>query len=1114
MQNTTTIQPEAIITWLQTEMNYRPYNKTSSTPSHDSLRRICRGNMIPVLHFLLSRVKSEKTVSDIRRNILVHGGVAKSVENYKGRRRRKNVGESEDREKVEKERDVAQKEVEKLRRIVRRKRKELQGIMCEVSREECDRKRMLDQRSNSRHKQVMLEAYDAQCDDVVRIFSQYHKRLCEYVDRVKDAQRLETDSSMEVVTSIEMNKERDISKACESLAVLMVDKIHKLFPAYEGSGIHMNPKLETVKLGIDVDGDVPNEVRDVILDCLKSPRQFLVAVTIYTQKLKSLIAKEIQNIDVTADAETLRYKYENNKLMDASPDLSSPLQLKLYGNGNIGHDASKGTRYHLFERQKAHVQKFVATEDQLNKAAEARSACQKLLKHLSRSSGVGFFGGTLQNISGLRQLELDVWAMEREAAAIKASLTTLTYEVQRLSMLCEERRGAEESLKKKLKQIEEFDARRLELKSICDGLMKANTDAAAFWSQQPLAAREHSSNTIIPACRTLVNVVHSVKDLIHEEVSVFSRSPDNSLYMLPSTPQALLESVDPNGSTGPEAVAAAENNATLLTARAASGDPSAISSIGRVSSALQYPADSEASLASVLESMEFCLKLRGSEAFVLEELSKALNLVHTRRDLVESGRSLLNHAYDSQKDYKMSTGCCLDLASEQEEIIRSKWLPELKNGIASAQKSLDECKYVKSLLDEWWEQPASTLVDWETVDGQTVAAWINHMKQLLTDVYFKNAVMGLAELSVDPKSNVEQHALVGVECGGVGKPRFHEEVTTNEKGEFRIKLPFEPNKQVNEIKGCSVKLISSNMLDCPVAATAASSSVWLKVKTPENHIFSAGSFTFQPLEQPKRCQIESHENSNDEYDASTTPESHGNSNDVFGALTPFPSPVVKQTAIELDDVADINDFGFPYDQFLPPPLVPSFPFQPPPNSMFTPNFQTPPDSTFTPNFQTPPSATFTPNFQTPPGSMFTPNFQTPPGSIFTPNFQPPPDSMFDLDFKPPPDTMFNPVPVQPPPDSIFNPFQLSPPTLIPQPLTPPPPSFFPSFPFPPLEPQPIVIQSTPPPSIPPPSPPPPPTTPPGIMPPFPPFPFQPSPGNKPGTGQAALSAYLEKTSSP
>lgn len=45
-----------------------------------------------------------------------------------------------------------------------------------------------------------------------------------------------------------------------------------------------------------------------------------------------------------------------------------------------------------------------------------------------------------------------------------------------------------------------------------------------------------------------------------------------------------------NGSTGPEAVAAAEKNAALLTARAGARDPSAIPSICRVSAALQYPA--------------------------------------------------------------------------------------------------------------------------------------------------------------------------------------------------------------------------------------------------------------------------------------------------------------------------------------------------------------------------------------------------------------------------------------------------------------------------------------------------------------------------------------------
>jgi len=51
-----------------------------------------------------------------------------------------------------------------------------------------------------------------------------------------------------------------------------------------------------------------------------------------------------------------------------------------------------------------------------------------------------------------------------------------------------------------------------------------------------------------------------------------------------------LESMGVSGSTGPEAVAAAEKNAAILTARAGARDPSAIPSICRISAALQYPA--------------------------------------------------------------------------------------------------------------------------------------------------------------------------------------------------------------------------------------------------------------------------------------------------------------------------------------------------------------------------------------------------------------------------------------------------------------------------------------------------------------------------------------------
>jgi hypothetical protein len=308
--------------------------------------------------------------------------------------------------------------------------------------------------------------------------------------------------------------------------------------------------------------------------------------------------------------------------------------------------------------QKAHVQQFLATEDALNKAAEARDLCHKFINRLHGSADTAthsFVGGTTQSGSNLRQFELDVWGKEREAAGLRASLNTLLSEIQRLNKLCAERKEAEDSLKKKWKKIEEFDARRSELETIYTTLLKANMDAVAFWNQQPLAAREYASATVIPASEVVVDISNSAKDFIEKEVSAFFQSPDNSLYMLPATPQGLLESMGANGSTGPEAVAYAEKNAALLTARAGARDPSAIPSICRISAALQYPAGlegSDASLASVLESLEFCLRVRGSEACVLEDLAKAIDLVHIRQDLVESGHSLLDHAFRAQQKYE------------------------------------------------------------------------------------------------------------------------------------------------------------------------------------------------------------------------------------------------------------------------------------------------------------------------------------------------------------------------------------------------------------------------------------------------------------------------------
>lgn len=59
--------------------------------------------------------------------------------------------------------------------------------------------------------------------------------------------------------------------------------------------------------------------------------------------------------------------------------------------------------------QKAHVQQFVATEDALNKAAEAKALCQKLLKRLQGSNDALQMlptGGTTSSMGSTRKFEV------------------------------------------------------------------------------------------------------------------------------------------------------------------------------------------------------------------------------------------------------------------------------------------------------------------------------------------------------------------------------------------------------------------------------------------------------------------------------------------------------------------------------------------------------------------------------------------------------------------------------------------------------------------------------------------------------------------------------------
>lgn len=105
---------------------------------------------------------------------------------------------------------------------------------------------------------------------------------------------------------VETAGERSIRKACETLAADMIETIRSSFPAFEGSGINSSCQLDAAKLGIDLDGDIPTDVKAVALDSLKNPSMLLQSIITYTSRMKTLIHRETDKIDIRADAELLR----------------------------------------------------------------------------------------------------------------------------------------------------------------------------------------------------------------------------------------------------------------------------------------------------------------------------------------------------------------------------------------------------------------------------------------------------------------------------------------------------------------------------------------------------------------------------------------------------------------------------------------------------------------------------------------------------------------------------------------------------------------------------------------------------------------------------------------
>ncbi|KAG6476406.1 formin-1-like [Zingiber officinale] len=98
---------------------------------------------------------------------------------------------------------------------------------------------------------------------------------------------------------------------------------------------------------------------------------------------------------------------------------------------------------------------------------------------------------------------------------------------------------------------------------------------------------------------------------------------------------------------------------------------------------------------------------------------------------------------------------------------------------------------------------------------------------------------------------------VAVECGSSGSnsPSYRTVVRTNRQGVFRAHLPAKiGGDRLHYLESCAVELIKTNQPFCAVASSATvPRQLRLKSRRHGVHVYSAGFFSFKPLNQPEMC---------------------------------------------------------------------------------------------------------------------------------------------------------------------------------------------------------------------------------------------------------------------
>eukprot|EP01122_Echinamoeba_exundans_P001519 TRINITY_DN11558_c0_g1_i1.p1 TRINITY_DN11558_c0_g1~~TRINITY_DN11558_c0_g1_i1.p1 ORF type:complete len:688 (-),score=157.08 TRINITY_DN11558_c0_g1_i1:8-2071(-) len=674
---------ELVLKWALDEMRYSPDGKFANAPlpTLTQLKRLCRSNTIPIWEYIISNVKSKRTVDSYRGN----------VEWLDKMRRGADVAaeREEQRQSLLARRDQLNASITSGRKTAEKINFEIEKLKADLAAAEHAEKTLKTDMMDMDIKKTLLDGFDIRLEDHMALLGEYINRLKSLFARFQARCK-------------ESAKEQSLELISNSDGELVSETHAKLTKACEIISKHMQSTLELYQSALEENRPPPTaqelqsnaatfikQIQGVI--ATTSPKSLVAMLLQQAKQQTEDLISELNGASNTArqEAEAIRKQLEEEFLSRSSIAIVPISSTDAATKDSIAAPPFPTTEGLLQAQREEHFNTYIATERARNEAHSIRKQTRSLAQQ-SRSNfddpendsglanGVNDASRERSTIDQLRALEIE---LATEAAALHCA-KQFTEQLLRCKDLYEKDM---KQLEEKQRRIAELDAQLQQQQSLVDLLIQQNA-AARFALSKSLQTIRKSEIICAQKLDTQIKeLCGDLKDSARAEIKLLL--------------DVALADLARNTETGERYADMSINSSSRLTALT--------SALGMSNGRGASPPPEQLLLAAQ--------KL----AWEIDEI----------QDEIQQ-RKLKLEASGLSKARLDEIGVLTSQLEKTEQEQLSSWLPVLETQTEQTKKAVEVCESLKETLQDWWEQPAQHLAPWVAVDGKPLQQWLSKWREI------------------------------------------------------------------------------------------------------------------------------------------------------------------------------------------------------------------------------------------------------------------------------------------------------------------------------------------------------------------------------------------------